>query len=53
MNGSVNLPVIGRVDKKGLIIGATLLFAILVVPKVSDFTVPFLTKIRDMIGGRQ
>jgi hypothetical protein len=52
ISGQVDIPLLGRVDKKGLVVGASILLALLVVPKVSDYTVPLLTKIRNIIGGR-
>jgi hypothetical protein len=53
MNGSVNLPVLGRVDKRSLLIGGGIVVALMVLPKVSDQVIPLIAKLRNMFGGNK
>jgi len=51
MNGSMKLPIIGRVDTKSVLVGAGVMLAAMVLPKISDFTVDMVSKLRNTIGG--
>jgi hypothetical protein len=51
MNGSFNVPVLGRVDKRSLLVGAGLVLALMVLPKVSDHVIPLVAKIRGLVVG--
>jgi len=46
----VNLPLIGRVDTKGLLIGMAVLALLMVAPIPSNPIVAFVTSIRDKIS---
>jgi hypothetical protein len=52
MTGQVSIPIVGRVDKRSLLVGAGLLLAALVIPKVRDVTRPVVDKIAGTIGGK-
>jgi hypothetical protein len=53
MTGSVNLPVLGRVDKRSFAAGAAVLLALLVLPKVRDYTVPVVNQLQNMLGQKK
>jgi hypothetical protein len=50
VQGSLSLPVVGRVDKRSLLIGAGLLLGLLVVPKVNQYTMPVFKKIFEALN---
>lgn len=51
MNGTVNLPVLGRVDKRSALIGAGVLLLLLTAPKISDATLPVVQRVKNQLGG--
>jgi hypothetical protein len=50
LQGSINLPVLGRVDKKGMLIGAGVVIALLLLPKISAVPVKLLAQARGMVS---
>jgi hypothetical protein len=51
MNGSFNLPVLGRVDKKSVFVGAGIMLLLMIVPKVSTHVVPVVARLQSMVFG--
>lgn len=51
LQGSVNLPLLGRVDKKGMVVGAVAVIALLLLPKISSVPIKLLAQARSAVSG--
>jgi hypothetical protein len=51
IQGTVNLPVVGRVDKRSALLGGLAVVLLLTLPKVKDHVQPVITKLGDTISG--